>query len=449
MTDVLGLGRLIRGAMSTMTSTGLSADLSAGLPRHLIANMRSHVPSLTDEIITALRQELPEYARPMDGPYGHALRTGVHQALSSFVDLLADPAAPRDKRDEVFRSLGRYEAYEGRNLDTLQAAFRIGARLAWRRVSKIGRNGNLSSSVMSQLADGVIGYVHELATLSVEGYHEARSQSGDAREEWRRRLLALLAEIPPVPRRAITDLAELADWPVPDEVTPVAVEARGAPGTGSSPPVSGQGQGTAGLRGALRGQRQPDNDVLADLDSAQPWLVMPGPLTSRRREMLRSVLAGRHAAVGLTVPVESAGDSLRWARQALALAESGVIDDGPVTLCEQQLVTLLLLSDDALADQVIGRQLARLAALTPRQRERLLETLTVVLEAGGTAVEAADRLHVHPQTVRYRLKQLEQAVGDQLTDPDARFKLELALRVSRLRQGAAAKANGHGSARSA
>ena len=449
MKDVLAWDGSSWERYSTMTSTGLAADLSAGLPRHLIASMRSHVPSLSDEIITALRQELPEYARPMDGPYGHALRTGVHQALSSFVDLLADPAAPRDKRDEVFRSLGRYEAYEGRSLDTLQAAFRIGSRLAWRRVSKIGRNGNLSSSVMSQLADGVIGYVHELATLSVEGYHEARSQSGDARDEWRRRLLALLAEIPPVPRRAIADLAELADWVVPDEVTPVAVEAERPAGQGSPPPVSGQGQRTAGPKRASGSQRQPDNDVLADLDSSQPWLLIPGALTGSRREMLGSVLAGRRAAVGLTVPVGSAGDSLRWARQALGLAESGIIDDGPVTLCEQQLVTLLLLSDDALADQVIGRQLARLAALTPRQRERLLETLTVLLEAGGTAVEAADRLHVHPQTVRYRLKQLEQAVGDQLTDPDARFKLELALRVSRLRQGAAAKANGNGSARPA
>lgn len=404
-----------------MTSTALSADLSAGLPRHLIATMRSQLPSLTDEIITALRQELPEYARPMDGPYGQALRTGVYQALSSFVDLLADPAAPRDKRDEVFRLLGRYEADEGRSLDTLQAAFRIGSRLAWRRVSKIGRQGNLSSSVMSQLADGVIGYTHELATLSVEGYHAARARSGEARDQWRRRLLALLVEIPPVPRRAITDLAGLAGWRMPEEVTPVAVQADG---------------------GADTGQLRLDNDVLADVTCAQPYLLIPGPLTADRRSMLNAALAGQRAAVGLTVPPESAGDSLRWAREALALSESGIIADGVITLCEQQLVTLMLLSDRALADQVVRRQLARLGSLTPRQRRRLTETFTALLESGGTAVEAADRLNVHPQTVRYRLKQLEQAVGDQLADPDARFELELALRVSRLRQRARPQANG-------
>jgi DNA-binding PucR family transcriptional regulator len=40
----------------------------------------------------------------------------------------------------------------------------------------------------------------------------------------------------------------------------------------------------------------------------------------------------------------------------------------------------------------------------------------------------ARRLGVHPQTVRYRLRQLEELFGDALNAPDARFELELALR---------------------
>jgi hypothetical protein len=420
-----------------MTNTGLVADVPAGFPRQLIASMRAELPSLTDEIISALRDEFPEYARPIDGPYGQALRIGVHQAVSSFVDMIADPAAPLDRRDEVFRMLGRYEAYEGRSLDTLQAAFRVGTRLAWRRVSKIARRANLPSAVISQLADTVIGYTHELATLSLEGYHEARARSGEARDQWRRRLIALLVETPPVPRRAVADLAELADWTVPEEITPVAVQAPEADGAATLRSASQPSGGE--VRMLL------DGDVLADADSAQPCLLIPGPLTDSRRAMVEAALAGRQAAAGLTVPLESAGNSLRWARQALALSESGVIAGGSLTLCEHHLVTLLLLSDSALADQVIQRQLARLACLTPRQRGRLTETFAALVEAGGTAVDAADRLHVHPQTVRYRLKQLELAVGDQLADPDARFELELALRVSRLRQAtAAAKASGNG-----
>jgi hypothetical protein len=78
-----------------------------------------------------------------------------------------------------------------------------------------------------------------------------------------------------------------------------------------------------------------------------------------------------HEAFGIkgTVPLGMAADSVRWARQALVLAESGIIGGPALIRCEDHLVTLWLLSD------------AKLAEL----------------------------LHVHPQTVRYRIRQFEQA----------------------------------------
>jgi DNA-binding PucR family transcriptional regulator len=44
----------------------------------------------------------------------------------------------------------------------------------------------------------------------------------------------------------------------------------------------------------------------------------------------------------------------------------------------------------------------------------------------------AQQIHVHPQTVRYRLRQIQELFGDQLRDPDLRFELQLALRVRKL-----------------
>ena len=45
----------------------------------------------------------------------------------------------------------------------------------------------------------------------------------------------------------------------------------------------------------------------------------------------------------------------------------------------------------------------------------------------------ATRLGVHPQTVRYRLRQIRELWGDEIDDPDRRFELELVLRAQRLR----------------
>jgi DNA-binding PucR family transcriptional regulator len=63
-----------------------------------------------------------------------------------------------------------------------------------------------------------------------------------------------------------------------------------------------------------------------------------------------------------------------------------------------------------------------------------METLEAWLEARGSAAKIAERLQVHPQTVRYRMRQLEQSLGEQLADPDSRFAMELVLRARRLHQ---------------
>jgi DNA-binding PucR family transcriptional regulator len=54
------------------------------------------------------------------------------------------------------------------------------------------------------------------------------------------------------------------------------------------------------------------------------------------------------------------------------------------------------------------------------------------LEQGRSAPAAARVLHAHAQTVRYRLAQVRELLGDAVDDPAARFELELALRGQRL-----------------
>jgi hypothetical protein len=401
-----------------------------GIPRDLPAAMRAELPSVAEEIISEIRRTVPEYARSMDGPYGRALRLGVAQSLKTFVDLIADPSAPRDDRDEICRRLGQYEAQEGRPMDGLLTAYRVGCQVAWRRVMKLGLHADLSSAAMASLADAVFGYMNELAMLSAEGYREALRQSGTQRQRGRRQLMRLILEQPPVPRQGMTSLAEQAGWPLPDTVTPVALRpGAGAPGVPGPVLAPGEDPAEAGTSVSLI-----DSDILTNLSCPQPALLIPGPATETRRLALAGALDGYRAVIGLTVPLAGAADSLRWAQQALALAGSGVIDDAPMIRCEDHLITLWLLSDAKLADQVVQHQMGMLARLTPHQRAWVTDTLGPWLEKRATAAEMAEMLHVHPQTVRYRIKQFEQAFGDRLSDPEARFALELALRVMRLRQ---------------
>ena len=387
------------------------ADPALGVSRQLTALLRPELDSLAEEIITEIRRTIPEYARPIDGPYGQALRVGVGMAISAFVDQVGDPAVPREHRNDVCRKLGQNEEREGRSMDTLQAAYRTGGRVAWQRIMKVGRRNSFSSTTMSQLADALFGYLDELASLSLAGYTEARARSAEAVEEWRRRLVHLILECAAVADNAISELAALARWRVPTDVTLVAVAS-----------------------GATVARPLLDEDILIDLRGAEPYLLIPGALTPARLRTLQTALPGERLAVGVTVPLRSAVDSLRWARQALTMAEHGVFGSGKIVNCAEHLSTVWLLSDTALIDQISKRQLAALDGLTSKQRTRLVETLGAWLRTRGSAAEIAEALNVHPQTVRYRMRQLEKTFGERLDDPDERFALELVLRASRLRE---------------
>jgi DNA-binding PucR family transcriptional regulator len=70
--------------------------------------------------------------------------------------------------------------------------------------------------------------------------------------------------------------------------------------------------------------------------------------------------------------------------------------------------------------------------MTPGARDRAVTTLTAWLDAHGDVALTAEALHVHPQTVRYRLGGLREAFGGALEDPTALLELHLALRAADL-----------------
>ncbi|MFA1538577.1 PucR family transcriptional regulator [Actinomadura monticuli] len=393
-----------------MTSTLVGGgSRPRALPAQVIAILGAELPSLAEEIVEEIRRSVPEYARREGRSERAAYRITVEQTMAAFLDQFTGGGESYARRDELCRELGRSEAYQGRTLDALQAAYRVGVQVAWRRVASVARERRLPAEVMTRLAEALFAYIDELASLSVEGYLEVRS-SADELPGDRRRLLRMVLG-PGAATGALTEAAEAAGWDVPATVTMVAMPA-----------------GARCLREAM------DGDVLVNLADAEPHLLIPGPYSPERAAMLNRALPERRSAVGLTVPLAQAADSLRWARRALALVESGCLEDAGPTLCERHLLELWLLSDGPLLDQLARRELAALAGMPRTRRMRMTETLVAWLDAQGNAVEAANRLRLHPQTVRYRMRQISVAFDRQLADPAARFVLDAVLRAHRLRE---------------
>jgi hypothetical protein len=383
---------------------------TAAVPPELAELLRARLERVADKVEEEVRAQVPEYARPADGTYRENLRAGVVQALTLFVDHIADPRGQSAAIAATYYELGRGEALEGRSLDALQSALRVGGLHAWRLMGRTAEELGLDSTVVAALGELAFRTVHEVAEAAAAGYSEVQARSTDELERRRRRLLDLLLGEGPIALEAVQDLAHGARWRVPSRVAVVALAATAEPYPSDRAPV---------MPGAL-----------VDMESRPPRVLVPDPEGAGRFGGRSFVLGlrGRPAAIGPTVAVTEAAQSLRWATRALGLMGRGVLPRQGVVRCADHLSTLLLHADEPLLAQLEARELAPLDAASEGQRARLAETLLAWLLSGSNVPDVATRLHVHPQTVRYRLRQLEKLFGDRLHDPDTRLNLIMALR---------------------
>jgi hypothetical protein len=379
-----------------------------GVPCEMSDLMRPHLATLAEEMIQEILSEIPEYSRPQDEEYSRLVRLAVEGALRQFVDLIVDPDSSWEPVAAVYREIGWAEAREGRSLDVLQTSMRLCARVAWRRLAAESENLNISRRTLASLAEAIFAFLDEIARAAAEGYTKARAQEAGELEHRRRRLLDLLLAEPPAAPQAIADLARLAQWRVPRTVAAVVLYER------SQQPFS---------------HPSLPPDVLADVNRREPCLIVPDPEGPGRGRMLESALRRWVAAMGPTVRTEDAAKSLRWAREALPLARRGILPADRLIRCADHMPTLVVFKDEELVRAIADLRLAPLKAIRPRHRERLMRTLLSCIQNGFNATEVATRLHVHPQTVRYRLHQLEELFGKRLYDPETRLEMEMVLTV--------------------
>jgi DNA-binding transcriptional ArsR family regulator len=419
----------------------------AAVPPEAAEVLRPTLPGLADEMIAAIALEVPDYARAMEGTFGQMVRLGVEVALGRFMDMVADPTADVTRARDTYVNLGRGEFHAGRSLDALLAAYRVGARLAWRRFVEAGKDAGLPPEALFSLGEAMFAYIDEISAESADGYAEEQSAAAGESQRRRRRLIRLLAQYPASAPEAIRTAAQSAGWPLPKRVAALVAaetaesDARGAEATGASQAVAGGAAAMAAGGDPVPGEeiveatanrlaRRIGLEAVGGAAAGLACVFVADPDAPGRRRQIAAALADGPAIVsrGPTVPWADASSSLRRAAAAYRLAASGRIEGGLVT-AEDHLATLLLAADPGLAADLAASRLAPLEALAEGPRARLTETLRAWLDRPGQVQAVAAELDVHPQTVRYRLRQLRELFGTRLEDPDARFELSLALRV--------------------
>jgi hypothetical protein len=211
--------------------------------------------------------------------------------------------------------------------------------------------------------------------------------------------------------------------------------------------------------------RVPAFDALDEGDLAiiaGPALAVVAPDSTRLDELVRALVWAR---VGAVLLVEGDGGASTLAALGEAVSEAGVTvlalgRMDPMTL-ERRIIATLIQRTAAAEPAVepvprddgqrpayrpaVDRLLRQLAAVpdgafnarellapilvgSPASQRRRLATLAAVLTAASHG-EAAARLGIHRNTVAYRIARMEERAGWDLTDPDLRLALQVALRL--------------------
>lgn len=367
----------------------------------LADDLRSGLSEVVKATVTAIAQGVPAYGATVDSDLGPVVRKGTEIALTRLLDLFGTDNPALDARSAVFyKRIGGIESQQGRSLEALLSAYRIGARLAWERMSGTAVSSGVSTPELVTLAEAIFVYIDEISAASAQGH---ASQAG-RRDVLRSRLAQALLD-----GKALTDpvglqaAADAVGWTIPERMAVAVVPL--APGQEPTPP----------------------SEVLALIEGGEALAILPDPSGPGRRRALERAWEGTQVFVGTVRSPAEAPTSLAHARQVQRLVAQARVPDTRVVVSTDHLAELVIAADSELLSELQTRVLAPLADLKPAKRESLEETLAAWLAFQGDRQKIAEYLHIHPQTVSYRYQRLRELLGRALDDPHERLAMQLVL----------------------
>ncbi|MFI9822054.1 helix-turn-helix domain-containing protein [Streptomyces sp. NPDC052013] len=168
-------------------------------------------------------------------------------------------------------------------------------------------------------------------------------------------------------------------------------------------------------------------------------LLLPGTDPGAAARTVHDELAslpGRPATVSGSGPVSEPGAVLRGYREAARCLDAMTALGAAGTSASTQEMGFvgLLLSEQLDAEKFIDSTIGAVLDYDEQRLTELIGTLDAYFETGGSPTYAAEKLHVHPNTVARRLERIGDLIGSDWQKPQRALEIQLALRMSRIRR---------------
>ncbi|MBP6994527.1 MAG: helix-turn-helix domain-containing protein [Phycicoccus sp.] len=379
----------------------------------LSVDLLTEIPELSERLVERIRAEIPLYQEAtLVGveQLAASCRLNLRYILSTLV------AAPLPAMGSPYET-GVERAASGVPYAAVLQAFRIGGRFVWELL--VERAAPEVRDRLLLAAAEVWSVTDDLSAQVTEGYREAFTQVALRDDLRRAALLGSLLDDNPIPGSAA--LAESARMLGLDPSAGfVVVVVRG-----------GEGE-EAPLPGAQEWLRRRQVTSAWRLEgSVQEGLVelRAGFGAAQVHEALERAGGGRSGVSEVFAGLDRAQLGLQQARLACAAATPGSTE---VVSFDGGAPAILLAARPQSAAEYASTVLAPVFAMPMSERAALVETIRTWLAHAGSTSAAAEALFLHRNTVRYRLRRLEELTGLELGRPIDAARLHWALEAARI-----------------
>ena len=311
---------------------------------------------------------------------------------------------------------GSKRAAAGVPLPAVMDAYRIASHQLWDAVVQIATTQpDVSRDVLIQATTRIWHIQDAYTDAMTSAYRQQTTHQVLEDEAERAALTEALLDGRNLTDYAVWEVAQLLRLPISG---PYVVIAANCPTVGK--------QALPGITAMLRS---------ADIFSA--WRLLPDiqigiahVSTESKRDAVVELLERQATTrVGVSPPFNDLTDTaqaLRYARVALNTRSSRT---GGVTVFEDSLLAVAAVSAPEVTNKVAAIILGQFDDLSSEEKGVLFETFRVWLAQKGSTANTAAQLYLHPNTVRHRLRRIEEHTGRSLAVPDQLAELCLAFEI--------------------
>ncbi|MFL1377736.1 PucR family transcriptional regulator [Nocardiopsis protaetiae] len=378
--------------------------------------------ALVERIVAEVHAEVPAY-RALHGSQLAEVRAITAWLVTRSLELWAAGAKRLTAEDvERLRGIGRSRAADGRSIGAVVRAHRVGSVAAVRAVAEYAGD-RLDTTDVFAMSELWMTSIDQISESLAAGHAETARRMDADLERARRAFLDDLLIGRQASRGAIRDRARTLGIAPPDPGVLVVAE-----------PVGDEGPVTASSALELAARVEPaGGEPLVTTRSGRVVLLLAPDDADRAARALdggtwRGCVPAARPLADVSAAYRLADGALETAPpHAFGSAGSGGSGGPGGLLGEADACVLALLNGGPVTPDAVRR--AVLGPLLTESGAHLLETLRAYFREGAATV-AADALHVHAQTLRYRLRRVRELTGHDPHRPWSRFVLETACAIA-------------------